>query len=422
MRERVQCVILGGGRGTRLYPLTKVRAKPAVPIGGKYRLIDVPISNSLHADIDRIYVLTQFNSASLHRHIKRTYSFDTFSEGFVDILAAEQSQAGESWYQGTADAVRQRLRNVLHGRPLHVLILSGDHLYRMDYGAFVAEHLSSGADLSIAAKVVDRGAAPTLGVFRLDPNGHVAGFREKPQTDAELDTLALPGGDENAGAFVASMGIYLFRASTLERVLEETSGADFGRDIIPATIRRHHVHAHRFRGYWVDVGTIGSFYEANLALTEPSPPFSFHLPNAPIYTRPRYLAGARIDGCRIDRAIVGDGSELHQCSIAHSLVGLRSTVRPGARIVDTVLMGADYYASDEGLAQERGLEVPLGIGERTVVERAIIDKNACIGRDVRIRGAAGMPDVDTDSYSVRDGVVVIPKNAVIPDGTVIEPS
>jgi glucose-1-phosphate adenylyltransferase len=430
VNDRVLSVILGGGRGARLYPLTKFRAKPAVPIGAKYRLIDVPISNCLHAGFDRIYVLTQFNSASLHRHIKRTYSFDNFSEGFVDILAAEQTTTNESWYQGTADAVRQQLHELLHDQPGLVLVLSGDHLFRMDFRAFVAEHRAARADLSIAVKVVDRATAPGLGILKLGPGGHVVQFREKPKLQAELDELRLPADAVAADAaapaaaagdrYLASMGIYLFNPAVLERVLSETPCADFGRDVIPAAISSHHVHAHRFYGYWADIGTIGSFYDANLGLTDPEPAFNFYEPHAPIFTRPGYLAAAWLDGCRLDRAIIGDGSELREATIRRSLVGQRSIIRPGVRLSDTVMMGADYYPSPEQREQLRIRGLPdLGIGEGSVIERAIIDKNACIGRNVRIHGAPGRSDEDAESYSVREGVVVVPKHAIIPDDTEI---
>jgi glucose-1-phosphate adenylyltransferase len=420
--ERVLCIILGGGRGTRLYPLTKVRAKPAVPIGAKYRLIDVPISNALHAGIDRIYVLTQFNSASLHRHIKRTYSFDSFSAGFVDILAAEQTATNESWYQGTADAVRQQLHHVLHDRPTLVLVLSGDHLCRMDFRAFVAEHRERKADVSIAVKAVDHASAPGLGILALDRHDHVVSFREKPRTEAELGALRLPAPAAPSGddRYLASLGIYLFDPSVLAQVLADCPGADFGRDAIPAAVGRHHVHAHRFDGYWADIGTIASFYQANLALTDPEPPFLFYQPGAPIYTRPRYLAAAWLDGCRLERAIIGDGSDIREAVIRRSLVGLRSAIRPGVRLTDTVMMGADYYPSPEERQHAALHGLPeMGIGEGSVIERAIIDKNACIGKNVRIHGAPGRRDEDAEHYCVRDGIVVVPKHATIPDDTEI---
>jgi len=422
MTDKVLTVVLGGGRGTRLYPLTKVRAKPAVPIGAKYRLIDVAISNSLHARIDRIYVLTQFNSASLHRHIKRTYSFDSFSEGFVDILAAEQTQTSDSWYQGTADAVRQTLHHIMHDRPSVVLILSGDHLYRMDYRAFVEEHRERKADLSVAVKLVDSGAAPGLGIVKVGPDGHVVDFCEKPKSGAALDHLRLAGraAAPDGNRYLASMGVYAFDPEVLQRVLEESSAADFGRDIIPATIRNHHVHAHRFEGYWADIGTIRAFYEANLALTDPEPPFLFYLPGAPIYTRPRYLSAAWLDGCHLERAIIGDGSDIRDAIIRRSIAGLRSIIRPGVRLTNTIMMGGDFYEGPEEHARNRARGVPdMGIGEGSLIQNAIIDKNASIGRGVRICGEPGRPDVDEECYSIRDGIVVIPKHAIIPDGTII---
>jgi len=419
--QKVLSVILGGGRGTRLYPLTKVRAKPAVPIGGKYRLIDIPISNSLHAGIDKIYVLTQFNSASLHRHIKRTYIFDSFSGGFVDILAAEQTQENSNWYQGTADAVRQQIRHILHGRTEQVLILSGDHLYRMDYCAFVEEHRRLDADVTIATIPVDRNAASNFGVLKVNEEGHIEDFKEKPQTDADFEYLRLPSElAPREGDYLASMGIYIFKPNVLAEVLKNNSKKDFGRDIIPQAIRSRHVHAYRFVGYWEDVGTIGSFYHANLALTDPEPAFEFYQPDAPIYTRPRYLSGASFDHCHIDCATIGDGSVINRARIKRSVIGIRSVIGPGVNLANTVMMGADYYETPEELAHNQSIGRPnIGIGHDTVIDGAIIDKNARIGDNVKIVNEGKRSEADGDNYAIRDGIVVVPKSAVIASGTVI---
>jgi len=420
--ERVLGVILGGGQGSRLFPLTKYRSKPAVPIAGKYRLIDIPISNCLHAGVQKIYVLTQFNSASLNRHIYRTYRFDAFSGGFVEILAAEQTQENAGWYQGTADAVRQQLRHLTTNRVDQHLILSGDHLYRMDYRTFVAEHRRRKADVSIAVKPVSRDAAPGLGILKVDGDGRIVDFREKPQTDAELEDLRTkpePGGDAQA-VYLASMGIYVFEAGVMERILRADNREDFGKHIIPHAIRSLRVYSYPFGGYWEDIGTIRAFYEANLALTDPDPQFVFYEPLAPIYTRPRYLAGAKLDGCRLRRSIVGDGSDIRDTEIDRSVIGIRSRVGPGVRISNTVMMGMDFYETPEEMARNRAQGAPnLGIGQGCVIENTIIDKNARIGRGVLIQNLAGAQEVETAHYTIRDGIVVIPKNAVIPAGTVI---
>ena len=420
--ERVLGVILGGGQGTRLFPLTKYRAKPAVPIGGKYRLIDIPISNCLHAGLERMFVLTQFNSASLHRHIYQTYRFDTFSGGFVEILAAEQTRESTDWYQGTADAVRRGLWHMVSDRVDQLLILSGDHLYRMDYRSFASCHRDRGADVTIAVKPVTREAAPGLGILKVDEDGWVVDFHEKPSTPDELEALRTDSlsGRNPEEVYLASMGIYVFEAGVLVDALRECEGDDFGRDIIPHAIRSRRVAAYLFDGYWEDIGTIRSFYEANLALTDPDPPFVFHLPEAPIYTHPRYLAASRLDGCGIRRSIVGDGSDVRETEIERSVIGVRSMIGPNVRISRTVTMGADFYETESDLARSREEGVPnVGIGRGCVIEGAIIDKNARIGEGVVIRNDAGTVEADEGTFVIRDGVVVIPKNTVIPAGTVI---
>jgi len=419
MRD-VVALILGGGQGARLYPLTKLRAKPAVPLGGKYRLIDIPLSLCINAGIPKIFVLTQFLSGSLHRHIYQTYKFDVFTDGFVQILAAEQTLTGMDWYEGTADAVRKQLwrLRLTRGQPEDVLILSGDHLYRMDYAKFVAVHREQRADVTIAVQPVAPEAASRFGILRKDPEGRITAFQEKPAPDELAGLESTLGVDR---PYMASMGIYLFRADVLHRVLEESDAEDFGKEIIPAAIDRSRVYAFEFDGYWEDIGTIRSFYEANLAICLPDPPFDFYDAEHPIYTRPRFLPPALIDGCDLEQSVVADGCLIHGSHIRQSVIGLRSIVGPEVRIFRSVIMGADYFETPERRCENRKLGRPdIGIGEGSSIEGAIIDKNARIGEDVTIR--AHDPDeamVETENYVIRDGIVVIPKNAVIPDGTVV---
>ncbi|MCR4407771.1 MAG: glucose-1-phosphate adenylyltransferase [Anaerolineae bacterium] len=416
--QDVLAVVLGGGRGTRLYPLTKIRAKPAVPVGSKYRLIDIPISNCINSGITRIFVLTQFLSASLHRHVYQTYKFDVFSGGFVEILPAEQTLNSIDWYQGTADAVRQQVHRFLSREPEDVLILAGDHLYRMDYGEFVRFHRESRADVTIAVLPVSAADAPRYGILQTNEEGRIVAFREKPQTLEELKGLESRHDDERP--YLASMGIYVFRMDVLARLLNETSGDDFGRHIIPTAIESVRVYAFPFDGYWEDIGTIAAFYEANLALTRPHPPFDFYDPHRPIYTRARFLPPSRIDGCHLERTVVAEGCWLYDADIEECIIGLRSVVRPGARLRQVVMMGADYYEDESEKLENRRLGRPhVGVGKNARIERAIIDKNVRIGEGVIIRSHAGEPDQEGEYYVVRDGIVVIPKNAIIPNDTVI---
>ncbi len=416
--SRVVSVILGGGRGTRLYPLTKDRAKPAVPIGGKYRLIDIPISNCLNSGVNAIYLLTQFLSVSLHRHIQNTYKFDVFSGGFVYVLAAQQTNRGMDWYQGTADAVRKQLDRLARIDPEDVLILSGDHLYRMDYAPFLEHHRETRADVTIAVQPVPRAEASRYGILKTDADGWITTFHEKPEGD-ELDGLESSTGSETA--YLGSMGIYVFRQEVLREMLLDTEAEDFGKQIIPAAIEELRVAAYPFDGYWEDIGTIRSFYEANLALTDRDPAFSFYDPDHRIYTRPRFLPSTRASGCELIRTLLADGCLINGSSIRHSVIGLRSVVGDDSRIRDTVMMGADYYETDDELEENlRAGRPAVGIGERCSIEGAIVDKNARIGDDVVIRRRKpDAPDEETELYVVRDGIVVIPKNAVVPDGTVI---
>jgi glucose-1-phosphate adenylyltransferase len=391
-----------------------------VPVGGKYRLIDIPISNCIHSDIDKIFVLTQFNSASLNRHVSATYRFDSFSGGFVEILAAEQTMSDTDWYQGTADAVRKQLRRI-HSRNGHqVLILSGDHLYRMDYRRFVDEHRERAADVSIAVKPVRREQASQLGILKVDEHGRIVTFHEKPTTDAELDELELPeapGADPEA-RFLASMGIYVFEPSVLTSLLMGVDQDDFGKHVIPAAIERLDVFAHTFDGYWEDIGTISAFYRANLALTEATPKFAFYQPDAPIFTHQRFLAGSRLLDTRVDRAIIAEGCTLVESEIEQSVVGVRTLMGPGVRIYQSIVMGADVYESEGQKEGNRERGVPdIGIGAKSVIHRAIVDKNARIGEGVIISNDARVDEADGDGWHIREGIVVVAKDAVIPDGT-----
>jgi len=415
-------IILGGGRGSRLYPLTKLRAKPAVPLAGKYRLIDVPISNCLNSGVTRIHVLTQFLSASLHRHIYQTYKFDSFGGGWVQILAAEQTASGDSersdWYQGTADAVRKQLNHIRSARPSEVLVLSGDHLYRMDYGHFVTAHRRHNADVTVAVQPVAREAAPDLGLLKTGKTGRIVEFAEKP-TDKALEKMA--SGDASPKPFLASMGIYVFNPNVLHDLLKTHKQDDFGRHILPAALKSHRVFAYPFDGYWADIGTVRAYYEANLSLALPNPPFDLYDPEFPTYTRPRYLPGTRTDDCHLERVMLADGCLLQDAVITDSVIGLRSIIGPGVRISRSVIMGADFYEDDARRAANREKNRPdVGIGSGSTIEGAIIDKNARIGHNVVIRPHPEITKpVEGENYIIRDGLVIVPKNAVIPDGTII---
>ncbi len=422
MDRDVVTVILGGGQGARLWPLTKYRAKPAVPFGGKFRLIDIPISNSLHAGIDRIYVLTQFNSASLHHHIALTYRFDSFRGGYVHILAAEQGLDHRDWYQGTADAVRQNLPHLQEERARDVLILSGDQLYLMHLRDMVERHRATGADLTIAVKPVPREEAKGLGIVRVDPTGRIVEFAEKPQDDATLDALTLDRGalrglgfEAPPGSLLASMGIYVFRMDALRDVLAGNADKDFGKHVIPASIGRHRVFAFGHTGYWRDIGTIPAFHEASIDLTLPLPPLNLYSPDFPIYTHPRWLPGTKINRCDVEQALLCEGSIITEARIARSLVGIRAVVRRGTTIEDSVVMGARFYEAIGGPAPE----VPLGIGRDCVIRRAIVDFDARIGDGARLVNRAGVQEADGENHFIRGGILVIPRGAVIPPGTEI---
>jgi glucose-1-phosphate adenylyltransferase len=420
--QNVVTAVLGGGAGTRLWPLTRDRAKPAVPVGGKFRLIDIPISNSLHAGIDKIYVLTQFNSASLHRHIAQTYRFDTFREGFVNILAAEQTQGSREWYQGTADAVRQNLERLTYLDAEQVVVLSGDQLYAMDLKDFVEQHRQRRAEISIAVKPVARSEAGGLGIMKVAEDGRIVEFVEKPQDEAVLDEFTLPpqvlermGFPPREGALLASMGIYTFDTGVLKEELLGSDATDFGREVIPASLERHRVFAYGYDSYWRDIGTIPAFHHANIELTRPLPPLNLYDTERPIYTHARFLPGTKVNGCTIHHSILCEGSILSGSDIRRTIIGLRAIVRKGSTIEDTILMGASIFE----IAHNDPHRVPLGIGNDCKIRNAIIDTNARVGDGSRLVNAAGVDEDDGEFYSIRGGVIVIPRGAVVPPGTVL---
>ena len=418
--QRTLSIIMGGGAGTRLFPLTKDRSKPAVPIGGKYRLVDIPISNCLNSGLRSIYVLTQFNSMSLHRHIQASYKFDNFSRSFVDILAAQQTPTGSEWYQGTADAVRQNLRYFLEQPFDYFLILSGDQLYRMDFRTLLHQHIRSGAEITLATTPVQRAAASDFGIMLSGPDRRITRFEEKPKESAVLDELKLDrallesiGSSAEEELFQASMGIYVFDRDVLVECLEDNLD-DFGKHVIPKAIQERQVNAFIFKGYWEDIGTIRAFYEANLDLTNVAPKYSFFESQAPIYTHPRFLPGSKINGATLRQAIISDGCIISDAHIERSVIGVRSIIRSGATIRNSVIMGGDHFESSAESAA-RDLP-PIGIGRNCVIDRAIIDKNARIGDGVVITPEGKPPRLDAGNYFIRDGIVVVPKDAVIPVG------
>ncbi len=416
--QRTLAIIMGGGAGTRLFPLTKDRAKPAVPIGGKYRIVDIPISNCLNSGLRSIYVLTQFNSMSLHRHIQASYKFDNFSRSFVDILAAQQTPAGSQWYQGTADAVRQNMRYFLERPYDYYLILSGDQLYRMDFRALLHQHIRSGADITLATKPVTRRYVSEFGIMQSGVDRRITGFIEKPGDESALQEMKMSrellraiDSNEEEELFQASMGIYVFNRNVLIESL--TSDLfDFGKHIIPSSIKDRHVSAFIFKGYWEDIGTIRAFYEANLDLTDVVPDYSFFEPESPIYTHPRFLPGSKINGATLRQAIISDGCIISDAHLERCVVGIRSVIRSGATIRNSIVMGADYLE----LGQSDSSQPPIGVGRNCVIDRAIVDKNARIADGVVITPEGKPPNFDADNYFIRDGIVVIPKNAVIPAG------
>jgi glucose-1-phosphate adenylyltransferase len=423
--SKVLCVIMGGGQGTRLFPLTKERAKPAVPLAGKYRLVDIPISNCINSGFRRIYILTQFNSTSLHGHISRTYKFDQFTSGFVEILAAQQTFENTSWYEGTADAVRKNLVHFLNHDFDYLLILSGDQLYRMDFREVVEQHVENGAEITVATMPVGRRDCHALGIMQIDESHRITHFAEKPKEAGALDALKIPAnmqaklGIKGGESFLASMGIYVFNREIIRGLLENPL-PDFGKHIIPHAINSHRVFSYVFQGYWEDIGTIRSFFEANLDLVTELPRFNFFDMSAPIFSRPRYLPGSKINGAQIDHALVTDGCIINGAKITSSIVGLRTFVGAGTELHRVVGLGSDYYESAESvLRHEREGKPRIGIGTNCRIENAIIDKNARIGNDVKISPAGKPENLDHELYFIRDGVVIIPKSGIIPHGTVI---
>lgn len=424
--SNVLSVIMGGGQGTRLFPLTKERAKPAVPLAGKYRLVDIPISNCINSGLRRIYLLTQFNTASLHRHISQSYKFDHFSRGFVEVLAAQQTFEDQTWYEGTADAVRKNLVHFLNHDFEYLLILSGDQLYRMDLRDLIKEHVEMEAEVTVAAIPVDRAAASSLGIIHIDQDRRITRFVEKPKEKALQDSVVLPpewhgplgihGGGEK---FLASMGIYVFSRDAIVKLLDNDL-ADFGKHIIPGAIQTNKVHAYVYQGYWEDIGTIRAFFEANLDTCSDLPQFNFFDMTAPVFSRPRYLPGSKLNGATVDHAMICDGCILNQAAIKNCVIGIRSQIDSGTSLTRVVMMGCDYYESAASIEEHRRAGLPrLGIGKNCKIENTIIDKNARIGDGCVISPVGKPENFDHDLYYIRDGIVIVPKNGIIPHGTVI---
>ncbi|MFN3490760.1 MAG: glucose-1-phosphate adenylyltransferase [Anaerolineales bacterium] len=411
--NEVLAVILGGGRGARLYPLTQMRSKPAVPIAGKYRLIDIPISNCINSEIFRIAILTQFNSVSLHRHITRTYNFDSFHQGWVQIWAAEQTMESENWYQGTADAVRKQLLEIQATSSKYVLILAGDHLYRMNYKEMAEYHWKNNADITVAVQPVNRSEANRFGILKRETNGKISDFVEKPK-DRETQNKFISR-DDPQRPFLGSMGIYMFNTKVLIDLLKDFPNYDdFGSDIIPNAIKTHAVYGFDFDGYWQDIGTIRSFYETNLMLTTPETPFDFYDAKLPIYTDIRYLPASIVEDCQLKDVLIAEGSKILKSQITHSIIGIRSQIASGCVIKDSIVMGADYYERDTK-------ELPIGIGANCHIENAILDKNCHVGNNVTIKPFPRNTDMDNKNWYVRDGIVIIPKDTEIASGTTIAP-
>jgi glucose-1-phosphate adenylyltransferase len=427
--RKLLAVILGGGAGSRLYPLTRDRSKPAVPLGGKYRLVDVPISNCINSDVIRMFVLTQYNSASLNKHIATTYRFSPFADGFVEILAAEQTPQSGRWFEGTADAVRQVLPHIRDWRIDTLLILSGDHLYRMDYRKFLKRHYETNADITISVIPIVPDFASEFGLLKTDQDGRVIEFREKPKGEelenmrVDTTSLGLTAEEAQARPYLASMGIYVFKYDRLEEVLaEDKTRLDFGKEVIPGSIHKYNVQAYLFDGYWEDIGTIGAFYKANLDMTTAIPPFNLFDAEAPLLTRSRYLPPSKIDNCEIRHSIVSEGCIINGAKINNSLIGLRSRLGDGSQLEASYMMGADYYQTLEDMQADIASGRPwIGVGEGSIVRRAIIDKNARIGAGVRLLNEAGVEEADgpDGSYYIRDRIIIVPKNGMISDGTVV---
>ncbi|MDC0143690.1 glucose-1-phosphate adenylyltransferase [Verrucomicrobia bacterium] len=424
--DAVLSVVMGGGRGTRLFPLTRERAKPAVPLAGKYRLVDVPISNCINSGLKRVYLLTQFNSASLHRHISQSYKFDHFTHGFVEILAAEQTLSDSSWFQGTADAVRKHMTHFLNHRFDHILILSGDQLYNMDFRKAFDEHIANGAELTVATIPVNRDAVSGFGIMQIDEKQRIREFVEKPKEEMVIDSLKIPDSTRHElnikatdDQFLASMGIYIFNRDVLVDLLD-SDDADFGKHIIPKAIQTRRSFSYVYQGYWEDVGTIKTFFDANLDAASELPKFNFFDMSAPIFTRPRFLPASKINSAAIDHAVLSDGCIINRAQISHSIVGVRSVVGSGTKLHRVVMMGADFYETNCSIKEYHSQGIPaIGIGSNTRIDNAIIDKNARIGDNCVISPEGHGDNEDGEGYVVRDGIVIIQKNAVVPHGTVI---
>lgn len=421
MSSKVICIVLGGGQGSRLFPLTATRSKPAVPIAGKYRLVDIPISNCINSGIERIYVLTQFNSASLNKHIKNTYHFSVFSESFVDILAAEQTPHNTTWFQGTADAVRQSLHHLTPHEFEYVLILSGDQLYQMDFDHMIADHEAKGAEISIATIPVDEADSEGFGILKTDENQMITSFIEKPKKDM------LPGWDSEVSTemkadgriYLASMGIYMFNRKTLYELLEGNTRTDFGKEIIPQSIGTHKISSYQYEGYWTDIGSIPSFFDANLGLTDEIPQFNL-FDKRSIFSRARMLPPSKLSGTSLHNAMISDGCIIHAAHISRSVIGIRTRIGVGSTILNTYVMGNDYYQTLEQIAEYKLQNKPImGVGERCYINNAILDKNCYIGNDVKINGGPHLEDGDFGTYTVTEGIIVVKKNAIIPNGTII---
>lgn len=420
INDKILSIILGGGQGSRLYPLTASRSKPAVPIAGKYRLVDIPISNCINSDIKRMFVLTQFNSASLNKHIKNTYIFSFFSTAFVDILAAEQTMSSGDWFQGTADAVRQSMHHFLQHDFDYALILSGDQLYQMDFNDMIQRHIESKAEISIATQPVNAKEATSFGILKTNEENVITSFIEKPDASLLPDwTSNVSAEMEQAGRhYLASMGIYIFNRDLLIKLMENPNTNDFGKEIIPQSIHEHKTLSYQFEGYWTDIGNIDSFFEANLGLTDNIPKFNLYDVEQRIYTRARMLPTSKLTGTTLDRAVIAEGCIIHAAKIERSVIGIRSRIGKDSTIINTYMMGSDRYESLEEIEKNK-IKILMGIGERCYIKNTIIDKNCRIGDDVRINGGKHLADKETDTYSIKEGIVVIKKGAIIPAGYVI---
>jgi glucose-1-phosphate adenylyltransferase len=417
INDKVLSIILGGGQGTRLYPLTESRSKPAVPIAGKYRLVDIPISNCINSNIKRMFVLTQFNSASLNRHIKNTYHFSFFSSAFVDVLAAEQTPDNKAWFQGTADAVRQSMHHFLRHDFEYALILSGDQLYQMDFNEMIQAHIDAGAKISLATIPVNAKDAPSFGILKTDNNNTISSFIEKPETSLLKDWTS-PVSDEmekQGKVHLASMGIYIFNKDLLIELMNDKSTIDFGKEIIPQSIDKHDILSYQFEGYWTDIGNIDSFFEANIGLTDDIPEFNLYDLKQRVYTNARMLPTSKIMGTHLNKAVIAEGCIIHAAKIERSVIGIRSRIGKESTVINTYMMGNDEYETLEAMEKDKP-EALLGIGERCFIKNTIIDKNVRIGDDVRINGGKHLTDTETAMYVIKDGIVVIRKNAVIPKG------